>query len=149
MRFPTLGGLKHPVSCTGASTATAAIPSPTLSASQHEKHVATDTLADESVQDPSTTTDRQLFDKEILDDRRASSSSRSSSPKETKVVEETPLEEAAALDKLSDEPDYPTGGKLAIITLALCLSVFLVALVWICYILQDTEEADIWCRITQ
>lgn len=48
---------------------------------------------------------------------------------EKRVVEETPMEEAAALDKLSDEPDYPSGLKLVVITIALCLSVFLVALV--------------------
>ena len=48
---------------------------------------------------------------------------------EKRMVEETPLEEAAALDKLSDEPDYPTGLKLLVISIALCLSVFLVALV--------------------
>jgi hypothetical protein len=41
----------------------------------------------------------------------------------------TPIEEAAALDKLSDEPEYPSSIKLFIITIALCLSVFLVALV--------------------
>lgn len=46
-----------------------------------------------------------------------------------KIVETTPVKEAEALDKLSDEIVYPTGSKLAIITLALCLSVFLVALV--------------------
>ncbi|KAI4103280.1 MAG: hypothetical protein L6R37_003908 [Teloschistes peruensis] len=45
-----------------------------------------------------------------------------------KVIEETPVEEAAALDKLSEEPEYPSGAKLAIITLALCLSVLLMAL---------------------
>lgn len=28
-----------------------------------------------------------------------------------KVIEETPVEEAAALDKLSDEPEYPSGAK--------------------------------------
>ena len=39
------------------------------------------------------------------------------------------MEEAEALDKLSDEVEYPSGSKLAIISLALCLSVFLVALV--------------------
>lgn len=48
---------------------------------------------------------------------------------EKKIVEATPLEDAAALDKLSDEPEYPTGLKLFVITIALCLSVFLVALV--------------------
>lgn len=47
-----------------------------------------------------------------------------------KVVETTALEEIAAVDKLSDdEHEYPTGGKLAVITAALCLSVFLMALV--------------------
>lgn len=46
-----------------------------------------------------------------------------------KNVQTTPVEEAEALDKLSDEGEYPSGSKLAIITLALCLSVFLVALV--------------------
>lgn len=28
-----------------------------------------------------------------------------------KVIEETPVKEAAALDKLSEEPEYPTGAK--------------------------------------
>lgn len=28
-----------------------------------------------------------------------------------KVIEETPVEEAAALDKLSEEPEYPSGAK--------------------------------------
>ena len=56
------------------------------------------------------------------------SGSISSGPGE-KIIETTPLEEAEALDKLSDEVEYPTGSKLAVITLALCLSVFLVALV--------------------
>ena len=46
-----------------------------------------------------------------------------------KTVNETALQEAAALEKLSDEPEYPKGVKLAIITAALCLSVFLMALV--------------------
>ena len=48
---------------------------------------------------------------------------------EKRVVEETPVEEAAALDKLSEEPEYPTGAKLFVISVALCLSVFLMALV--------------------
>ena len=48
---------------------------------------------------------------------------------ENKVVEQTPLEEAEALDKLDDENEYPSGAKLTIITVSLCLSVFLMALV--------------------
>lgn len=47
------------------------------------------------------------------------------------TVDETAIQEAAALDRLSDEPEYPKGVKLGIITAALCLSVFLMALVWI------------------
>ena len=43
-------------------------------------------------------------------------------------IEKTPIEEAEALEKLSDEPEYPTGAKLAIIVASLCLSVFLMAL---------------------
>jgi len=46
-----------------------------------------------------------------------------------KVIETTPIQEAEALEKLSDEPDYPTGAKLGIIVASLCLSVFLMALV--------------------
>jgi hypothetical protein len=45
-------------------------------------------------------------------------------------VETTGLDEAKALDKVDDEEDivYPTGAKLASITFALCISVFLLAL---------------------
>ncbi|KAL8713504.1 MAG: hypothetical protein Q9220_002366 [cf. Caloplaca sp. 1 TL-2023] len=47
-----------------------------------------------------------------------------------KVIEATPVQEAAALDRLpeEEEPEYPTGAKLTIITISLCLSVFLMAL---------------------
>lgn len=45
-----------------------------------------------------------------------------------KEIEVTPLGEAEALDKLDDENEYPSGAKLGIITLSLCLSVFLMAL---------------------
>lgn len=45
-----------------------------------------------------------------------------------KVVEATPIQEAEALDKITEEPEYPAGAKLAIITISLCLSVLLMAL---------------------
>lgn len=45
-----------------------------------------------------------------------------------KVVETTPIQEAEALDKVTEEPQYPSGAKLAIITISLCLSVLLMAL---------------------
>jgi hypothetical protein len=44
-------------------------------------------------------------------------------------TETTGLDEAKALDHLEDEIVYPTGAKLAFITFALCISVFLMALV--------------------
>ena len=46
-----------------------------------------------------------------------------------KIEESTAVEEAKALDTEEAEIEYPHGLKLAVITLALCLSVFLVALV--------------------
>ncbi|KAL8836551.1 MAG: hypothetical protein Q9170_002871 [Blastenia crenularia] len=45
-----------------------------------------------------------------------------------KTIEATPIQEAEALDKVSEEPEYPTGAKLTIITISLCLSVLLMAL---------------------
>lgn len=47
---------------------------------------------------------------------------------ENDVIESTPIKEMEALDKLSEEPEYPTGAKLGIIIASLCLSVFLMAL---------------------
>ncbi len=46
--------------------------------------------------------------------------------KQTEEMEEVTAEEKESKE---DEPDYPTGMKLTIITISLCLSVFLVALV--------------------
>ena len=45
-----------------------------------------------------------------------------------KEVETTPIKEAEALDKSSDEPEYPSGTRLVIITVSLCVSVLLMAL---------------------
>ena len=47
---------------------------------------------------------------------------------DNKVMETTAIKEAEALEKFSDEPEYPTGAKLGIIVASLCLSVFLMAL---------------------
>lgn len=44
-------------------------------------------------------------------------------------VEKTPVEEAKALENFEMEQEYPSGIKLTIITTALCLSVFCMALV--------------------
>lgn len=45
------------------------------------------------------------------------------------ISEATPVKEVASLEKPNDEPEYPGGVKLVIITIALCLSVFCMALV--------------------
>ena len=58
--------------------------------------------------------------------------SRSISSSDSKrKVETTGLDEAKALDRMHEEEEivYPTGAKLVFITFALCLSVFLMALV--------------------
>lgn len=44
------------------------------------------------------------------------------------IVEKTPVEEAKALEHFAEEPEYPSGIKLVIITTALCVSVFCMAL---------------------
>lgn len=55
------------------------------------------------------------------------------------AVTSTALDEAKALDRLSDEPVYPSGAKLTIITASLCLSVFCMALVT--HLLKITVES--------
>lgn len=90
-----------------ASPTTTAVPSRTTSPHHLEKEAAATSSNSPSINDPTST----------------------HSGTDEKTVETSPMEEAEALDKLSDEVEYPTGSKLAIITLALCLSVFLVALV--------------------
>ena len=52
-----------------------------------------------------------------------------SSSESRRKVETTGLEEAKALDHMEDETEYPSGAKLGFITFALCISVFLMALV--------------------
>jgi hypothetical protein len=83
--------------------------------------------------DPSTpTTSTSDLEKPSLDQEKTSPAAGDGTVLhggEDKTVDETAIQEAAALDKLSDEPEYPKGAKLGIITAALCLSVFLMALV--------------------
>ena len=60
---------------------------------------------------------------------RASSGHNSQHEREKRVVETTPLDGAATLEDLSNDPEYPSGLKLGIIMASLSLSVFLMALV--------------------
>lgn len=78
---------------------------------------------------PSSTPLRQVEEKPSSESSssRHSAANNEGDPSE-KVIETSPIQEAAALDKPSDEPEYPTGAKLAIITISLCLSVLLMAL---------------------
>jgi hypothetical protein len=59
----------------------------------------------------------------------AADSRTTSSSESKRKVETTAPDEAKALDDVDDEVEYPTGTKLAFITFALCISVFLMALV--------------------
>lgn len=44
-------------------------------------------------------------------------------------IADSPLEKVKTLERYSDEPEYPGGIKLTIITFSLCISVFCMALV--------------------
>ena len=69
------------------------------------------------------------LDKELQISRTPSTTSKTlEGDGEKAAIEKTPIEEAAALEKFSEEPEYPTGAKLGIIVASLCLSVFLMAL---------------------
>lgn len=61
--------------------------------------------------------------------RNSSIGSKASEHRGERTVEKTPVEEAKALEKFEEEPEYPSGIKLTIITIALCVSVFCMALV--------------------
>ena len=76
-------------------------------------------------------TQHMSVDQAEKQDSLSSASSRQNTQheKEKRIVESTPLEEAQALENLSDEPEYPSGLRLGIIMTSLALSVFLMALV--------------------
>lgn len=105
---------------------------PTFSKSKTATPTGVDQAATATpIQDSSKTS--SLFDAGINGSEKVSRSlsrgSKTSNLHGEKTVKTTPVEEAAALEKLNDEIVYPSGAKLAIITTALCLSVFCMALV--------------------
>ncbi|CAD6587601.1 MAG: hypothetical protein ASARMPREDX12_002946 [Alectoria sarmentosa] len=102
MKFPTLSRIKPTASLNTEEDTPAVIPS--------SQHASTSQIEKE------------------IDLLPVSSKESSKDEDEKKDVETTPLDEAEALDKLSDEPEYPSGAKLAIIVVSLGLSVFLMAL---------------------
>ena len=77
------------------------------------------------------TTEKEEKDTEPVVTEALSESSADPADPAEKMEELTAVEEAKALDKPEVDPEieYPHGLKLVIITIALCLSVFLVALV--------------------
>lgn len=106
MKFPTLKRSKQASNHDGNSTTPAALQSSqNTSSTEIEKERPATPL-----RTPSTKSKPSLRDGEKV------------------VLESTAMKEMEALDKLSDEPDYPTGAKLGIIIASLCLSVFLMAL---------------------
>ena len=106
MKFPALLRSRR------ASNLKANAPSPTTSSSSHN-------------------TSRTEIEKQLPVASSPTPSTKNNFPKDRgdeDVIETNPIKEVEALDKLSDEPEYPTGAKLGIITASLCLSVFLMAL---------------------
>ena len=91
---------------------------------------ATDQLPTNTVSLTSSNTPSPSEKDKVLSRTPSSKSraSQSSNERGVTVVEKTPIQEAAVLDKLDDEIEYPHGVKLAIIVVSLCLSIFLMAL---------------------
>jgi MFS transporter, DHA2 family, glioxin efflux transporter len=83
------------------------------------------TVPSENVSNSDVSLEKEKDIPQVAGEARSTSSSES-----RRKVETTGLDEAKALDKPDDEEDivYPTGAKLASITFALCISVFLLAL---------------------
>lgn len=83
----------------------------------------------EKVSPPTAALSKSSSESEIEKKVEHSIGSKTSHPQDDQILEATPVQEAAALEKPNDEPEYPGGVKLVIITIALCLSVFCMALV--------------------
>ena len=101
------------------SEAATAVPSENGSEMHEEKQERLDT----------TPAEKQGQETEVAE--RQSHSSSEPNEKHTKTEDLTAVEEAKDLERPDEGPDvvYPSGLKVAVIFLALCLSVFLVALV--------------------
>ena len=103
------------------SETTTAVPSVHAPDAAMEKDVAISPSSSVKDSEPATTSDPEKNESRLVHDAPIE-------PKHTKEIETSGLEEVEALDKMSEEKDYPSGAKLGVITLALCLAVFLVAL---------------------
>lgn len=84
---------------------------------------------DEKVSPPTAALSKSSSESEIEKKVQHSIGSKTSHPQDDKILEAAPVQEVAPLEKPNDEPEYPGGVKLFIITIALCLSVFCMALV--------------------
>lgn len=84
---------------------------------------------DEKVTTPNAALSKSSSESGIEKKGELSLGSRTSHSQADKIFEATPVQEVAPLEKPNDEPEYPGGVKLVIITVALCLSVFCMALV--------------------
>lgn len=84
---------------------------------------------DEKVPPPTAALSNCSSESEIEKKVEHSIGSKNSHPQEDKILEAAPVLEVVPLEKPNDEPEYPGGIKLVIITTALCLSVFCMALV--------------------
>lgn len=84
---------------------------------------------DEKAITPNAPLSKSSSESEIEKKGEPSIGSRTSHLQGDRISETTPVQEVAPLEKPYDEPEYPGGVKLVIITIALCLSVFCMALV--------------------
>lgn len=84
---------------------------------------------DEKITTPNAALSKSSSESEIEKKGELSTGSKTSDPQGDKILGATPVQEVATLEKPSDEAEYPGGVKLVIITIALCLSVFCMALV--------------------
>lgn len=102
------------------SEATTVVPSQNVSDSNFEKEVELEPTAGEKLSHSSSTLESRKKEAELSETEHAST------PENEKTVEEVIAAPHTPED--DDEVVYPTGIKLFLVTIALCLSVFLVAL---------------------
>lgn len=86
---------------------------------------------DEKVSTPTAALSKSSSESDIEKKDEHSIGSKTSHPQDDKILDVTPAVGVAPLEKPNDEPEYPGGVKLVIITTALCLSVFCMALVYL------------------
>lgn len=84
---------------------------------------------DEKATTPNAALSKSSSESEFERKSEPSIGRKTSNPRSDKLIETIPVQEVVPLEKTNAEPEYPGGVKLVVITTALCLSVFCMALV--------------------